>query len=97
MNDYIDPELIVNKNFFNEVKDIVICPICKGIINDSMQCNLCENNIISSQIENKPTKEEEKNLAYRVEIYKCEKCKYDNIRFPRYNNPLKLLETKRRQ
>ena len=44
MNDYIDPELIVNKNFFNEVKDIVICPICKGIINDSMQCNLCENN-----------------------------------------------------
>ena len=58
------------------------------------KCNLCENNIISSQIENKPTKEEEKNLAYRVEIYKCEKCKYDNIRFPRYNNPLKLLETK---
>ena len=57
-------------------------------------CNECEDNITQSQLECTPTIEEKNNLAYRVEIYKCKKCNCDNIRFPRYNNPLKLLETR---
>ncbi|VDO24385.1 unnamed protein product [Brugia timori] len=39
------------------------------------------------------TEEERKWAAYRIEVYKCRKCD-TNIRFPRYNNPVKLLETR---
>ena len=41
-----------------------------------------------------PNEEEKKFLAYKTEIYFCEKCKNSNVRFPRYNNAIKLLETK---
>ena len=58
------------------------------------KCNECQNNITQSLLECTPTIEEKNNLAYRVEIYKCDKCNCDNIRFPRYNNPLKLIETR---
>ena len=57
-------------------------------------CNECQNNITQSELQCIPTIEEKNNLAYRVEVYKCQKCNCDNIRFPRYNNPLKLIETR---
>lgn len=39
-----------------------------------------------------PNNEESKWLASRTEVYKCTKCS-NNLRFARYNNPEKLLET----
>lgn len=41
-----------------------------------------------------PTEEEAQDEASRVELFKCEKCGCE-LRFPRYNNPAKLLETKK--
>lgn len=41
-----------------------------------------------------PTPEEAKYGARAVEIYYCEKCRTPT-RFPRYNDPVKLLETRR--
>lgn len=42
---------------------------------------------------NKPLTDEIINGASTVELYICQKCNI-NIRFPRYNNVAKLLETK---
>lgn len=41
-----------------------------------------------------PNEEEVQNQADRVELYKCEQCN-EEVRFPRYNNPAKLLETRK--
>uniref|UniRef100_T1IJ72 Peptide-N(4)-(N-acetyl-beta-glucosaminyl)asparagine amidase n=1 Tax=Strigamia maritima TaxID=126957 RepID=T1IJ72_STRMM len=41
-----------------------------------------------------PTPEEISGDASRVECYQCPQCR-QTIRFPRYNEPIKLLETKR--
>uniref|UniRef100_A0A183BL70 Peptide-N(4)-(N-acetyl-beta-glucosaminyl)asparagine amidase n=1 Tax=Globodera pallida TaxID=36090 RepID=A0A183BL70_GLOPA len=41
-----------------------------------------------------PTGEERQHGADRVELFRCEKCG-DQIRFPRYNDPAKLLETRK--
>ncbi len=40
---YIDAESIVNKQFFEGIKEIVICIICTGIVANPMQCKQCEN------------------------------------------------------
>jgi peptide-N4-(N-acetyl-beta-glucosaminyl)asparagine amidase len=40
-----------------------------------------------------PTAEERADDAQRVEVYDCPQCKAE-VRFPRYNSPIKLLETK---
>mmetsp|Transcript_10953 Transcript_10953/g.18318 ORF Transcript_10953/g.18318 Transcript_10953/m.18318 type:complete len:104 (-) Transcript_10953:378-689(-) len=40
-----------------------------------------------------PNESEERFKAKRVEGYKCEKCG-EEARFPRYNDPIKLLETR---
>ncbi|KAE9554999.1 hypothetical protein FO519_001817 [Halicephalobus sp. NKZ332] len=40
-----------------------------------------------------PTDEEAANGAGRVEVYRCLNCNKE-VRFPRYNNPIKLLETR---
>lgn len=40
-----------------------------------------------------PTEEEAQEEASRVELFRCEQCG-EELRFPRYNNPAKLLETR---
>ena len=58
-------------------------------------CSVCKknNNLKIITYSGKPNEEENKFLAYNTEIYFCENCK-NNVRFPRYNNAIKLLETK---
>ncbi|VIO96732.1 Uncharacterized protein BM_BM4496 [Brugia malayi] len=60
---------------------------------DIPKCELCGQNAEQSKEEFSATEEERKWAAYRIEVYKCRKCD-TNIRFPRYNNPVKLLETR---
>lgn len=47
----------------------------------------------SLEVQGGSAEEEQKWGAYHVEIYKCQKCD-TNVRFPRYNDPVKLLETR---
>ncbi|OUM58720.1 hypothetical protein PIROE2DRAFT_47715 [Piromyces sp. E2] len=59
------------------------------------KCPLCnsDKNIIS--VETCASNEEEKQYqSYRTEVYKCQGCGGNEVRFPRYNSPIKLLETK---
>ncbi len=41
---YIDAECIINRNYYEGIKEMVSCIICSGIIVDPSQCNSCENN-----------------------------------------------------
>lgn len=38
----INPDLISNKWFYDKIKNIVKCPICKGIYNNPKFCSHCE-------------------------------------------------------
>uniref|UniRef100_A0A915PZZ3 Peptide-N(4)-(N-acetyl-beta-glucosaminyl)asparagine amidase n=1 Tax=Setaria digitata TaxID=48799 RepID=A0A915PZZ3_9BILA len=61
---------------------------------DIPKCELCGQNAKKSEeIQASPTEEEKKLGAYRVEVFKCQACDTD-VRFPRYNDPVKLLETR---
>lgn len=56
-------------------------------------CEKCQTNMAIAG-RDQPTLEETSWLASMVEVYQCEKCKAVE-RFPRYNHPLKLLETRK--
>ncbi|VDO30357.1 unnamed protein product [Onchocerca flexuosa] len=61
---------------------------------DVPKCELCGQNAEKSEeVQGDPTQEEQEWGACRVEVYKCQKCN-TNVRFPRYNDPVKLLETR---
>ena len=57
------------------------------------KCGQNENNLTSITYIGKPNASELKYLAYKTEIYKCNKCEIE-VRFPRCNNPIILLETR---
>lgn len=61
---------------------------------DKPKCNQCGVNTYQEPIGmSTPTIEEQKFQCGNVELYKCQQC--NNItRFPRYNDPTKLLETR---
>ena len=59
------------------------------------KCTICGkdgDNMVGEGTE-KSNEEESKFLAYRTEVFNCINCGI-KTRFPRYNNPIKLLETK---
>uniref|UniRef100_A0A915D0B2 Peptide-N(4)-(N-acetyl-beta-glucosaminyl)asparagine amidase n=1 Tax=Ditylenchus dipsaci TaxID=166011 RepID=A0A915D0B2_9BILA len=59
---------------------------------DKPSCELC--NAPSQQVgAGQCNPDEQADGASRVELYNCSSCNYE-IRFPRYNNPAKLLETR---
>lgn len=60
---------------------------------DTLPCGRCEGSTKMSNLD-EPTEEEFNDGASRVEIHSCTKCQ-NQERFPRYNNPGKLLETRR--
>ncbi|KAI1722323.1 thioredoxin domain-containing protein [Ditylenchus destructor] len=61
-------------------------PNCESCGKKAVPANNC-NNVVC-------TPEEKSDGANRVEIYSCTDCNIE-VRFPRYNNPGKLLETRR--
>lgn len=61
---------------------------------DSPSCNACGSNQVSSLGSASPAAEEAKYGAGRVEVYDCRQCGH-RIRFPRFNDPVKLLSTRR--
>ncbi|KHN73229.1 Peptide-N(4)-(N-acetyl-beta-glucosaminyl)asparagine amidase [Toxocara canis] len=62
---------------------------------DTPTCESCGTVTLSSSRTNgMPTEEEKEFGANRVEVYVCKRCLRE-VRFPRYNDPTKLLETRR--
>jgi hypothetical protein len=43
LDHFIDTNSIINKDYFNSVKELLTCSICTGIILDAKQCQTCEN------------------------------------------------------
>lgn len=42
-NNFLDTEAVLNKEFFETIKEMVVCVICTGVIIDPKQCSNCEN------------------------------------------------------
>jgi peptide-N4-(N-acetyl-beta-glucosaminyl)asparagine amidase len=61
---------------------------------DKPSCSHCQNPATQAVPAGAPTAEEAAHLASRTEVYYCNLCGTDT-RFPRYNDPVKLLETRR--
>uniref|UniRef100_A0A914ZZZ7 Peptide-N(4)-(N-acetyl-beta-glucosaminyl)asparagine amidase n=2 Tax=Parascaris univalens TaxID=6257 RepID=A0A914ZZZ7_PARUN len=62
---------------------------------DTPECESC--GVVTRAASKKkgtPSKEEREFGADRVEVYVCDSCAKD-VRFPRYNDPVKLLETRK--
>ena len=89
----IKAEEIVNKEYYEGIKDIITCLICLGIASDPVQCDKCQHCFCSNCIENCkkcPLRCDNskftpafvcKKIISEIEI-KCvcgEKIKYDNI------------------
>ncbi|CAD5116155.1 DgyrCDS5077 [Dimorphilus gyrociliatus] len=60
---------------------------------DTLPCEICGGESVGGKA-GVPTPEESKYMAQRVEIHTCKKCGH-GTRFPRYNDPEKLLESRR--
>jgi len=59
------------------------------------KCPLCNSDKNISGVGTYPSNEYEKQYqSNRTEVYRCEGCGGIEVRFPRYNSPYKLLETK---
>ncbi|CAD6189724.1 unnamed protein product [Caenorhabditis auriculariae] len=61
---------------------------------DSPICSCGEQTPKDKGMDGRPTTEELRLGANRVEVYECPKCSAE-VRYPRYNDPAKLLETKK--
>ena len=61
-------------------------PKCQG-------CGQNDKNLVCLNYRDTPNEEEKKFWAYRTERYMCNNCKKE-VRFPRYNKTIKLLETR---
>ncbi len=59
---------------------------------DQPDCDVCGSASVRTGM-GSPTREELAFEANRVELFRCRNCKRE-IRFPRYNDPMKLLETR---
>ena len=60
---FIDSTYLINKEELEEIEKIITCSICDGIINDPMECILCENNFCNHCI--KKWKEKNVNCPFR--------------------------------
>ena len=74
-DEYINPDLIVNKDILKDID--VICKICKGILNNPVQCSKCENSFCKNCIENYQLNEKEKKC-----LFNCENAEF--------NKPIKI-------
>ena len=66
------------------------CRVCTSGIGNGNQSD----NVIAKGIVAPETIEEQQGGAGRVELYQCNRCG-SNLRFPRYNNVSKLIETRK--
>ncbi len=49
---FIDESLVVDKNYYDKIKDEVTCLICCGLVNNPMMCDNCETHYCLQCIEN---------------------------------------------
>ena len=59
------------------------------------KCPLCDTDKNIKAVGTVPSNQYERSYqSYKTEVYTCEACDGIEVRFPRYNSPLKLLQTK---
>ena len=59
------------------------------------KCPVCDSDKNVKTVGTVPSNEYERSYqSYKTEIYRCDGCEGIEVRFPRYNSPLKLLQTK---
>ena len=61
---------------------------------NAIKCEKCDADMAYARTDAAMTLEEREGQAGRVEVYSCASCS-SSARFPRYNSPVKLLETRR--
>jgi len=94
-NEEVDENGVVRDLFLLEIMNWFKTEFFKWI--DSPNCPYCNNSchLIGSGV---PTVQESLKGGNRVELFTCKKCFQDNrevARFPRYNDPVVLLETRK--
>ena len=52
LENYINEKNVVNQDFYNEIKDSIICPICKDLMINPMMCMNCQNCFCKKCIQN---------------------------------------------
>ena len=52
LENYINEKNVVNQEFYNEIKDSIICPICKDLMINPMMCMNCQNCFCKKCIQN---------------------------------------------
>jgi len=43
IKDYIDTECVINLNYYDSIKEIIVCNICTGILINARECSSCQN------------------------------------------------------
>lgn len=51
LNNFLDPNCITNTSFFNTIKDLIICNLCSGILQNPQECKLCQNSFCKKCLE----------------------------------------------
>lgn len=62
---YIEPDLVINKDFLKSLGSNAICSICSGIIFDPVQCLYCENSFCKDCIEGWINKQGKNSCPFR--------------------------------
>ena len=71
---FLEPDKVINQNYYNEIKDNIICSICQGILYNPVQCSKCQNCFCKKCIE-------KWKLQSNKCPFKCEKSVYKSNRF----------------
>lgn len=82
-----------------ELEDELICQLLSWFKSwfswvDKPACEHCQNTATQFVSTVLPTAEESRGLASNVELYECTLC-HGNTRFPRFNDPSRLLDTRK--
>jgi hypothetical protein len=71
---FLDSQNVVNQDYYKEIKDNIICSICKGILYNPVQCSKCQNCFCKKCID------KWKQVNNKCP-FKCEKNSYQSNRF----------------
>jgi hypothetical protein len=73
---FLDSQNVVNQDYYKEIKDNIICSICKGILYNPVQCSKCQNCFCKKCIDK--WKEENKKCPNDCNEAEYQECKMKN-------------------
>ena len=69
---YNDISLVINKDIFEVIKEVAVCPLCKGVISNPVQCSSCEN--CFCKLCAYESKKDEKGCPFECKDFLLRKC-----------------------